>query len=1137
MAKRTISSRLALAKRTQKGLDSRHGYHRAKKMISSSSDSVCRPLLALTPLCPLLTLMGNAYESLAAALAEEGGGTPLRLFLSFSDGTSRAVVIQFSGRTLDDVWAKLFQELGRRYSTQPMARWLRFDWVVDMQERTWGELCTWIEKHKRNYFRHGISLDKSFRHAFLEMELNANAMLYGGSKIPHAKLNEKNFTRYVRRRYHSKVTVDFSAEASIYTFRTRGLFIEEGRDPVRINGFSGRERGRHAGRRELASLDSDSVYQLVDWSSQFLSEQVTPSGRFVYGLHPCFDREIKAYNALRHASTTYSMLEAWEVTRQESLKASIERSLDYLENTLIRCFETSTGEELAYLVDVGDEIKLGGNAVCLLAFVKYTELMEDEKYLSLLEKLALGVCQLQDPVTGRFDHVLNASDLSLKQAFRVIYYDGEAAFGLMRLYGLTGDPRWLSTVEKAFGYFIDNQYWKIHDHWLSYCVNELTIYCPEERYYKFGINNVADHLGFVINRITTFPTLLELMMAAHQMIQRLQKDPDYHHLLDDIDLDEFYRALETRAHYLLNGHFWPEVAMFFQNPQRILGSFFIRHHAFRVRIDDVEHYLSGYVAYLRKYLGSGGRIPARRNSEGDLASAPIRSVEVTASRQLNPVSDSPRVPPKPVGAPDGPAQHFSNSSDPVARWTVRSLTEAMPGKWIVKPSSPQWQATGISFTPVTMEAGHLVIVRAEGGKHGILPERLDRLPFTPQGLLVQPPVPSNLPSHIPIYQVASTRAAVLALGRYARRRMTGRVIGVTGSAGKTSSVAMFQSMLSHWGQSGATRHSANLPLGIAWNLASLAWEAPFQVIEMAIGRMRDNSALVEPDVAVFLNVGPAHLEYHETTENIARKKSAIFDSMQPGAHAVVNRDMEEWPIVAEAARRKGLKLISFGCHPQSDIRWVEGEAAHRAGGVTIDLAGEALRLPETGLGAHWVKNVMAGFGVLLSLGLSVKDVLPFLGRLVPPPGRGKRYRLAHPSGNGRLTLVDDAYNANPLSMEAMLGEMATLKVSGRKHLVLGDMLELGDDSAHYHRELVPRILGSGAECIWLVGDEMQKLVESLRPGVGRVEHFPDAASLVDALMPDLMPGDWVVFKGSNKFGLSRLAQNLAAQWGPGSQRG
>ncbi len=537
----------------------------------------------------------HAFEKVAPLEAPYPAYT---IFISVSDGRQRARVVHASHATFDEAWKTAASRCRRLVQREKLqVRWLRADWPTSATRRNWKTLKEILKKTKRNYFRFALALDSQLKHIFLEQELNANAMLYGGNQVAHPVLNEKNFRRYAGLRYRSP-PLDFSDDTQVIQLATTGVFCAAGASPQALHGA-----GRNAGRRVIEQLTPADAHGLVASSSRYLASQVQASGRFHYGWHACFDRPIRTYNSLRHASTTYAMVEAWEVTGDADLKAAIDRSLHFLTDSLIKEAELPDGQTAAFLIDAQDEIKLGGNAVCLLALVQYSRATGSREYLPLLEKLALGIAHMQDPHSGRFVHVLNYPDLSVKEPFRIIYYDGEAAFGLMRLYGLTGDPRWLAMVERAFDHFIDAEHWKAHDHWLSYCVNELTRYRDDERYYRFGLQNVADHLGFVASRITTFPTLLELMMAAEQMVQRLKASAEHSHLLEGLDLERFYQALEFRAHYLLNGHFFPEVAMYFQNPARILGSFYIRHHAFRVRIDDVEHYLSGYVAYLR-YLQS-----------------------------------------------------------------------------------------------------------------------------------------------------------------------------------------------------------------------------------------------------------------------------------------------------------------------------------------------------------------------------------------------------------------------------------------------------------------------------------------------------------------------------------------------------
>lgn len=519
------------------------------------------------------------------------------LFLSLSDGKQRAQVFHCFEGDFDAAWAQveLYYQHWLKDNLSPVTQWVRVDWTQEVKATHFGQLETWLKQVKRNYFRWGLVFGDQSQYAFTEQELNANATLYGGIKIPHVIINKNNLASYGRRKYGS-FDANITEDQPVWMLDNAGVFITNDTEPVELYG-----KGRDAGRRIIEKLNVQQVEELIVSSSEYLSTQVQESGRFYYGWHPCFDREIKFYNALRHCSTIYSMVEAWEVTKSEGLLAAIDNALDYALTHFVKIVTDESGVKRAFVVDTGNEIKLGANAVLILALSKYSELIDKTRYLELLELLALGIELMQNPNTGQFMHVLNYPDLSVKEPFRIIYYDGEAAFGLMRLYGLTKDPRWLAIVEKAFDYFIANEHWRAHDHWLSYCVNELTLYKEEEKYYRFGLQNVVGYLDFIANRITTFPTLLELMMAAQRMVERLQQSERYSYLLDELDIEQFYEALEKRAHYLLNGYFWPEIAMYFANPQRVLGSFFIRHHSFRVRIDDVEHYLSGYVAYL-KYI-------------------------------------------------------------------------------------------------------------------------------------------------------------------------------------------------------------------------------------------------------------------------------------------------------------------------------------------------------------------------------------------------------------------------------------------------------------------------------------------------------------------------------------------------------
>ena len=466
-----------------------------------------------------------------------------------------------------------------------------------------------------------------------------------------------------------------------------------------------------------------------------------------------------------------------------------------------------------------------------------------------------------------------------------------------------------------------------------------------------------------------------------------------------------------------------------------------------------------------------------------------------------------------------------------SNWNESRLLQALSkGVWRVPPVSPRnWEATGLCFWEPAFEAGHMAVLRPEGGKLGMPLSLMKRLRFMPQTILVErgdrTPLEDLPPT--PVFEVPDVSKAVLELGAYARDQMAGKVIGVTGSAGKTTVVAMLAAALRPWGEVARTRHNANLPHGIAWNLASMSWSAPFAVVEMAIGRMRQNALMVKPDVAVFTNIGPAHLEYHISTEEVAKKKARIFEGMSEGGIAVLNRDMEHWETIEQLAVERGLRVVNYGQHADAQIRLLKHDAQSRW--VRVQTPVGSLEYIVGSPGVHVALNSLACLSVLYALGMPIGPGVSQFELFDSLEGRGAVEDVVY---SGRcIRLIDDAYNANPSSMKAALQSMmghVPLSSASRRVLVLGDMLELGADSIQFHVGLEPDIRALQPDVVLLCGQQMQPLSERIHD-LCQVRWYVN----VDALNRDvhglLQEGDLVLVKSSGGTRLSETVSMLRSR--------
>jgi UDP-N-acetylmuramoyl-tripeptide--D-alanyl-D-alanine ligase len=455
-------------------------------------------------------------------------------------------------------------------------------------------------------------------------------------------------------------------------------------------------------------------------------------------------------------------------------------------------------------------------------------------------------------------------------------------------------------------------------------------------------------------------------------------------------------------------------------------------------------------------------------------------------------------------------------------WTSDDAATATGGRL----QGPAWTVSGVSIDSRNVAAGDLFIALA-GPNHDGHNFVAAALAAGAAAALVHR-IPAGLAEDAPLLVAADTFLALEALGRAGRSRSQARIAGVTGSVGKTGTKEMLGLALADQGATHFSVGSFNNQWGVPLSLARMPADSRFAVFELGMnhpGEITPLARIVRPHVAAITTVEAVHTAFFKDTAEIADAKAEIFLGVEPGGIAVLPRDNPHFHRLAAAAAAADIPtVLSFGRHIEADARLLDCGIDPASTAVLALVRDHAIAYRLGVAGIHWAVNSLAVLLTVGALGGDVERAAHALKAMVPPKGRGERRSVAVPGGS--IELIDESYNASPVSMRAAIAALAAAKPAkgARRIAVLGDMLELGEAAEASHAGLAEAVESWKIDMVFTAGPLMRALHAGLKPGM-RGGHADDAAGVVALVRAAVRPGDVVMVKGSAG---SRMGQVVKA---------
>jgi UDP-N-acetylmuramoyl-tripeptide--D-alanyl-D-alanine ligase len=455
-------------------------------------------------------------------------------------------------------------------------------------------------------------------------------------------------------------------------------------------------------------------------------------------------------------------------------------------------------------------------------------------------------------------------------------------------------------------------------------------------------------------------------------------------------------------------------------------------------------------------------------------------------------------------------------ADPL--WTSAEIAAATGGTL----AGQAFAASGVSIDTRTLEPGDLFV--ALGGVR-------DGHEFAPQALAKgAAAVLASRQIAGPAVMVDDTLEALEHLGAAARHRATkARRAAVTGSVGKTSVTQAIMAGLTLAGRAHSSVKSYNNHIGVPLTLARMPRDTERAVFEIGMnheGEIRPLTRMVRPHAAVVTTVGPVHTEnFPDGEAGVARAKAEIFEGLEPGGVAVLNADNRWFDLLKAEAGKAGAQVRTFGAGEGCDARLIDFQPADGNAVVQARFHGKGLDFPILQTGQHWGLNSMAVLLMLEALDVDLGESLAALGSFEPLEGRGAERMILLP--RGAFTLIDESYNANPISMASAIATLGARQARGRRIVALTDMLELGPEARSFHAGLAAPLAAAHVDLVFCAGPLMKSLWDAL-PSTRRGAYAENAAELSPLVARAAEPGDVVMVKGSNGSKAGAVAQALKA---------